>query len=431
MNDELMQRLDHSPAGKMAIDAFNSVDWEGLRQRSTAALEGVKRGIFGDGPQEGSPDFIRQNSAPDAEGVRKLVQSTIEHFSEKPPFDWGAFNGPSGVRDDPMRERQADATVPLAVGTMGGGTAFAPRGSLGMAGGKLVQPMKSAEHIDQAATMYDGKVYTGQLHSDSVGKLIEEMGMTEQQFEREHKKMVQGYVTNTGRFLERDEATKLTGGTKPIHGDATYMTKEKPLVREPEKGAGGGGGIRAYHASPHEFEKFDMSKVGTGLGHAYRGEGMNFTTNEAKALAMREQYFPGGHVYETNLRVAPEELLNFDKPIAEQPHVQKALDSAGVVPGGNLPAFARKNLTGKDALAALENQETPAWRRVLNDPMVSTSQQGTRQHLLKSGIPGGVSGDQHVIYNDALIDILRKYGIVGGVLGGGAMAATNNEAKAQ
>ena len=29
-------------------------------------------------------------------------------------------------------------------------------------------------------------------------------------------------------------------------------------------------GIRAYHSSPHEFDKFDLSKIGTGEGAQVR-----------------------------------------------------------------------------------------------------------------------------------------------------------------
>jgi hypothetical protein len=44
--------------------------------------------------------------------------------------------------------------------------------------------------------------------------------------------------------------------------------------------------IRAYHGSPHDFEKFDISKVGTGEGAQAYGHGLYFAENPAVA----EQY---------------------------------------------------------------------------------------------------------------------------------------------
>lgn len=51
-------------------------------------------------------------------------------------------------------------------------------------------------------------------------------------------------------------------------------------------GVGGGKivqpeGIRAYHSSPHDFEKFDLSKIGTGEGAQVYGHGLYFSENPA------------------------------------------------------------------------------------------------------------------------------------------------------
>jgi hypothetical protein len=42
-----------------------------------------------------------------------------------------------------------------------------------------------------------------------------------------------------------------------------------------------GKGIRAYHSSPHDFDKFDLSKIGTGEGHQSYGRGLYFSDNPA------------------------------------------------------------------------------------------------------------------------------------------------------
>jgi hypothetical protein len=46
--------------------------------------------------------------------------------------------------------------------------------------------------------------------------------------------------------------------------------------------------IRAYHGSPHDFDKFDMSKIGTGEGAQTFGHGLYFADNEAVARSYRD-----------------------------------------------------------------------------------------------------------------------------------------------
>lgn len=49
-----------------------------------------------------------------------------------------------------------------------------------------------------------------------------------------------------------------------------------------------GKGIRAYHGSPHDFDKFDISKIGTGEGAQAYGHGLYFAENPAVAEAYRD-----------------------------------------------------------------------------------------------------------------------------------------------
>ncbi len=46
--------------------------------------------------------------------------------------------------------------------------------------------------------------------------------------------------------------------------------------------------IRAYHGSPHDFDRFDMSKIGTGEGAQAYGHGLYFAENEDVARGYRD-----------------------------------------------------------------------------------------------------------------------------------------------
>jgi hypothetical protein len=46
--------------------------------------------------------------------------------------------------------------------------------------------------------------------------------------------------------------------------------------------------ITAYHGSPHDFDEFDMSKIGTGEGAQAYGRGLYFAENENVAKEYRD-----------------------------------------------------------------------------------------------------------------------------------------------
>jgi len=48
-------------------------------------------------------------------------------------------------------------------------------------------------------------------------------------------------------------------------------------------------GVRAYHSSPHDFDRFDMSRMGTGEGHQAFGRGLYFAENPNVARHYRRQ----------------------------------------------------------------------------------------------------------------------------------------------
>ena len=51
----------------------------------------------------------------------------------------------------------------------------------------------------------------------------------------------------------------------------------------------GGGKIRAFHGSPHHFDKFSTSKIGTGEGNQAFGEGLYFADVEKTAKSYRDE----------------------------------------------------------------------------------------------------------------------------------------------
>jgi len=153
-----------------------------------------------------------------------------------------------------------------------------------------------------------------------------------------------------------------------------------------------------------------------------RNEGIKFERNPAR-----------GRMYEVNIRANPEDFLDWDKPLSEQPPaVLNALDP---MIQSRLNALEAAGQRGR--LMASERglpDFTPKSREQLYQEMrggdiIGASRLGqfdqmAEQVLSEAGVPGiryldagsrgaGDGSRNYVVFNENLIDIVRKYGIAG------------------
>ena len=294
-------------------------------------------------------------------------------------------------------------------------------------------------------------------------------------------------------------------------------------------------GIRAYHGSPHDFDKFDMSKIGTGEGAQAYGHGLYFAEKEGTAKSYRDalaakpldtvnnaikaaaafsgdaldvakmrdwlvrEGFPRenitpdivdlsiraargqmpdgtvtddalrayralepvlgggkGRMYEVNIKANPDDFLDWDKPIAMNHPMRERVAELGMQGSGALNA-ADRNMA-KDAFLAARNENMTgsglynsltrsleANRDALKgkfgeEALFSSPTELARRDLLERGIPGikyldkgsraaGDGSRNYVVFDDKLIEILRKYGLTGllglGAVGGAYQNQTN------
>ena len=90
-------------------------------------------------------------------------------------------------------------------------------------------------------------------------------------------------------------------------------------------------GITAWHGSPHKFDQFDISKVGTGEGAQSYGHGMYFAENPEVAKGYKKALTEKGRgsLYKVDI---PDEhiatMMDWDKPLGEQSEfVKKAINN--------------------------------------------------------------------------------------------------------
>jgi hypothetical protein len=183
--------------------------------------------------------------------------------------------------------------------------------------------------------------------------------------------------------------------------------------------------ITAYHGSPHAFETFDTSKIGTGQGHHSYGHGLYFAENPEVAAAYKKTGPAGkespGHVYTVDI---PDEhvgkMLDWDKPLSEQStEVKKALEA--------LPEHAKQ--LANDTLEEFEmngidwdnlHSETDYNGRYLYTALARNASQEEASELLRTaGLRGiryldkksrgaGEGTRNLVVFDDAIPKILKR-----------------------
>lgn len=299
-----------------------------------------------------------------------------------------------------------------------------------------------------------------------------------------------------------------------------------PVAKLAEKAATKG--IRAFHGSPHDFDKFDLSKIGTGEGAQAYGHGLYFAESEGVARSYRDKLeVPNtvlvdgrrpsnstaaaaldiergnidaaiasvqgdliraekkkkdangflmnalgrdavgsrpefawmdeyrqallmlqrmkadgaqvekkapGRMYEVNIKANPDDFLDWDKPLSEQS--EKARSALSRVPEGVAP-----NGQAETMLSAVRRNDY----RMLPDEGVerlikNLGPDGTSL-LREAGIPGiryldqgsrgaGEGSRNYVAFDDSLIEILRKYGLLPPAVAGGVAASQSDPAQA-
>lgn len=271
--------------------------------------------------------------------------------------------------------------------------------------------------------------------------------------------------------------------------------------------------IRAYHGSPHSFDRFDMSKIGTGEGAQAYGHGLYFAENEGVAKSYRDalavdprneinklieigQNFQGdvtfdaiksgevarrlglsdeqvsdiltaihgrnsdgtvtdeamrayrrldrsmqpknpGSMYEVNINASPDDFLDWDKPAPQNHPFRKKLEELGLKAA--LSKEPNASAIGRAALTAARTPNSTGadlylrWGAVLDVNRPNLEAKYGQQALdlpveelgrLEAGIPGikyldagsrgkGDGSRNYVVFDDKLIEIVRKYGIAG------------------
>jgi hypothetical protein len=147
------------------------------------------------------------------------------------------------------------------------------------------------------------------------------------------------------------DTANMLGYAIPGPGGAAGAVKAAPLIVAgirkvlPAAEEAAGKGIRAYHSSPHDFERFDFSKIGTGEGAQVYGHGIYFAENPAVSGQGGEYWKNFAERFQGPERLAVDQLWRnqFDRQAAANALREgialkkKVLQSGEIYPGAKIP----------------------------------------------------------------------------------------------
>lgn len=244
-------------------------------------------------------------------------------------------------------------------------------------------------------------------------------------------------------------------------------------------------GIRAFHGSPYDFDKFSLSKIGTGEGAQAYGHGLYFAGAEDVAKGYRDNLSRRNIAVTLDGKPVESWPTTIDSLQAQDWRLAKLLDQYGRI-GGDPREFVQQQrdwVRGDAPMEAalgrfvdrVKADHTPGRMYEVNiaatpeqlldwDKPLSAQPEGVRAALGKipwadayvnsslpggqvaprtmegvealraAGIPGiqyldagsrgaGEGSRNYVIFDDTLIKIIRKYGLAPLLMGGGVAAS--------
>lgn len=202
----------------------------------------------------------------------------------------------------------------------------------------------------------------------------------------------------------------------------------------------GAGPIRAYHGSPHDFNAFSLDKVGTGEGAQQEGHGLYFAENPETAKFYKDKEAAKrdvpGRTYEVNINADPSEFIDRNAPFEQQPKAVKDFIAKNNINLSNDLYNPSGPYKGTDVQRAITNHlwEEYGSKHPDIDPLQLSYKDASdyvARRAAEEGIPGvkyldlgskeaGEGTRNYVVFNDKLIDIMRKYGMVGAIPAAGA-----------
>ena len=195
----------------------------------------------------------------------------------------------------------------------------------------------------------------------------------------------------------------------------------------------------------------DTADIQSGFKSFLNWTGVSETPELKAAFADVINRRPTGKMYQVRINADPESFLDWDKPLSQQSEAVQNLYNQRVAPGIKTREIGENPNLGMlyDVLHPEGGSIGVFPKEKLDDVLAAPARyvptkgedfaRGQERMLREAGIPGiryldgnsradGQGSSNYVVFDDSLIEILKKYGMAGGALGAGAMAQPDSAA---
>jgi hypothetical protein len=174
--------------------------------------------------------------------------------------------------------------------------------------------------------------------------------------------------------------------------------------------------ITAYHGTPHDFEQFDTSKIGTGEGTQLYGHGLYFAEHEPVAKWYRDQLShtnndlpKKGHMYEVAIHAHPDHFINYNKALGDQhPFVKERIRNA-LTKKYNSKQIADETMNSdadfKDILDNFDDMESHEISKMFHNEGI----QGIKYLDANSRVASDQPTHNYVVFDHNRVKVKRKY----------------------
>jgi hypothetical protein len=145
-----------------------------------------------------------------------------------------------------------------------------------------------------------------------------------------------------------------------------------------------------------------------------------------------------GHMYEVNIAANPDDFLDWDRPLSEQSEKVRGAVSSRMQPPDAFkgPARTRAEAAATGDFSDIDGHSALTLLGGYGDPSKASTA------LREAGIPGiryldqgsrtaGDGSRNYVVFDENLINIMRKYAMLGGLTGLGGLAAMQPDSEPQ
>ena len=303
---------------------------------------------------------------------------------------------------------------------------------------------EQSDHVQNAFNSHKDLIHSNPYLDTFFDNIVEHRDGAEIYKELSHKNAVglgdkgaSNFLSSMGihgiKYLDANSRSKGEGTRNYV----VFDPKRVDIKRRYEQGGEvDDDGITAYHGSPHDFDQFDMAKIGGGSGVQNYGHGLYFAEHEPAAEGYRyslqqlanvmvgkedANQINKGHMYEVNINAHPDHMLDWDKPLNQQSQyvTQRLFESRKEIP--QLWKKVKDNFESEENNGSYFYQDVAAGH--------PQGYQGASEWLQRSGIHGikyrdvtrqgmkdGKPTTNYVVFDPKNVDVKRKYEQGGEVL---------------